>query len=65
MDPPAGHSLSTTWENVTFLRGDLAGAITRLKQQPGRNIGVAGSPTLVRTLLQPASLTSLRSWSTR
>jgi dihydrofolate reductase len=27
-------------------------AITKLKQQPGKNIGVSGSPTLARTLLE-------------
>ena len=40
------------WDNVTLIRENLAEAITRLKQQPGKNIGVAGSPTLVRSLLQ-------------
>lgn len=40
-----------TWANVNLIKGNLAEAITRLKQQPGKNIGVAGSPTLVRTLL--------------
>jgi dihydrofolate reductase len=40
-----------TWANVNLIKGNLAEAITRLKQQPGKNIGVAGSPTLVRSLL--------------
>lgn len=40
------------WENSTLIKGDLGEAITTLKQQPGKNIGVAGSPTLVRSLLQ-------------
>lgn len=40
------------WDNVTLLRDNLADEIERLKQQPGQNIGVAGSPTLVRSLLQ-------------
>ncbi|MCE7989819.1 MAG: dihydrofolate reductase [Caldilinea sp. CFX5] len=40
------------WNNATLVKGNLAAEITRLKQQPGKNIGVAGSPTLVRTLLQ-------------
>ena len=30
----------------------IAEAISMLKQQPGKNIGVAGSPTLVGSLLQ-------------
>ena len=40
------------WKNSTLIKGNLAEAIARLKQQPGKNIGVAGSPTLVRSLLQ-------------
>ena len=40
-----------TWGNVSLITGNLAEAITRLKQQPGKNIGVAGSPTLVRSML--------------
>ena len=40
-----------TWANASLITGDLAEAITRLKQQPGKNIGVAGSPTLVRSML--------------
>ena len=39
------------WKNSTLIKGDVPQAITALKQQPGRNIGVAGSPTLVRYLL--------------
>lgn len=40
------------WDNVVLIKGDLAGEIARLKQQSGKNIGVAGSPTLVHSLLQ-------------
>jgi dihydrofolate reductase len=40
------------WDNVTLIKDNLAEEITRLKQQPGKNIGIAGSPTLVRTMLQ-------------
>jgi dihydrofolate reductase len=40
------------WQNSTLIEGDLAEAIARLKQQPGKNIGVAGSPTLVQSLLE-------------
>jgi dihydrofolate reductase len=41
------------WKNSTLIRGSsLAGEIARLKQQPGKDIGVTGSPTLVRSLLQ-------------
>ena len=47
------------WDNATLIRGNLAEEITRLKQQPGKNIGVAGSPTLVRSLLQDDLLDEL------
>jgi dihydrofolate reductase len=40
------------WKNSTLIKGNLAEEIARLKQQPGKNIGVAGSPTLVQSLLQ-------------
>jgi len=40
------------WDNATLIKVNLAEEIAKLKQQPGKNIGVAGSPTLVRTLLQ-------------
>ncbi len=47
------------WANVNLISGNLAEAIARLKQQPGKNIGVAGSPTLVRSLLQANLLDEL------
>lgn len=40
------------WNNATLIRGNPVEEINRLKQLPGKNIGVAGSPTLVRSLLQ-------------
>jgi len=40
------------WKNSTLIKENLAEEIAKLKQQPGKNIGVAGSPTLVRSLLQ-------------
>jgi dihydrofolate reductase len=47
------------WKNSTLIKGDLAEAIARLKQQAGKNIGVAGSPTLVQSLLQDDLLDEL------
>jgi len=38
------------WNNSTLLRGDVAEAITDLKEQDGGDILVAGSRTLVHTL---------------
>ena len=46
--------------NATLLNGNLSDAITALKQQPGKNIGVHGSPTLVESLLQADLLDELR-----
>lgn len=40
------------WKNSTLVKANLADEIAQLKQQPGKNIGVSGSPTLVRSLLQ-------------
>ena len=45
---------------ATLLKGNLADAITTLKQQPGKNIGVHGSPSLVESLLQADLLDELR-----
>jgi dihydrofolate reductase len=39
------------WNNSTLIKSSLTEEIARLKGQPGKNIGVAGSPTLVRSLL--------------
>lgn len=50
---------TVTWQNSTLITGDLAAALARLKQQPGKNIGVAGSPTLVRSLLHAGLLDTL------
>jgi len=41
-----------SWNNTTVITGDLAQEIEKLKQQPGGNILVAGSGTLVRALGQ-------------
>jgi dihydrofolate reductase len=48
------------WQNSTLLKGDLAEEIGKLKQQPGKNIGVAGSSTLVQSLLQNDLLDELK-----
>jgi dihydrofolate reductase len=39
------------WSNSMLVKGSLKEEITKLKVQPGKNIGVAGSPTLVHSLL--------------
>jgi dihydrofolate reductase len=47
------------WNNVALLTSNLAEEIARLKQQTGKNIGVSGSPTLVRSLLEADLLDEL------
>ncbi|MCA1740389.1 MAG: dihydrofolate reductase family protein [Actinobacteria bacterium] len=52
------HVVSTTleqplgWDNSTLIRGNVAENITRLKQEPGKDIAILGSGALVRALLQ-------------
>ncbi len=40
------------WQNSTLLKGDVAEAVTGLKNQPGNNISVLGSGKLVQTLIE-------------
>ena len=60
------HVVSTTleeslrWNNSTLIRGNVAEDITRLKQQPGKDIAVLGSGALVRSLVQDDLLDELR-----
>jgi dihydrofolate reductase len=51
---------SSDWKNTSFIGGDVAGKLAVLKRQPGKNLGITGSPTLVRTLLQAGVLDELR-----
>jgi len=39
------------WNNSHLLKGDLAAEVSRLKQQPGHDIVIHGSPSLIRSLL--------------
>jgi dihydrofolate reductase len=48
------------WEQPTLIKGNLAKEINTLKKQSGKNIGVSGSPTLVRSLLQDDLLDELK-----
>jgi dihydrofolate reductase len=48
------------WQNSTLNRGDVAAEIPRLKQQSGRDIGIWGSVTLVRSLLRLGLLDRLQ-----
>jgi dihydrofolate reductase len=40
------------WNNSTIIKANVADEVAKLKQQPGQDILVAGSPTLVETLRQ-------------
>jgi dihydrofolate reductase len=40
------------WQNSTLIKAHLADEITKLKQQPGKDIVILGSGTLVATLTQ-------------
>lgn len=40
------------WNNSHVIKGDVAGEVTKLKQQAGGDILVAGSATLVQTLTE-------------
>jgi dihydrofolate reductase len=52
------HVVSTTleeplgWNNSTLIKGDVAGKVSRLKQQPGQDILIFGSGDLVNTLMR-------------
>jgi dihydrofolate reductase len=48
------------WQNSTLIEGDVAETLTRIKQAPGRDISITGSPTLVRSLLKEGVLDELR-----
>jgi dihydrofolate reductase len=48
------------WQNSTLLEGGLADGVNALKAKPGKNIGMSGSATLVRSLLEQGLLDELR-----
>ena len=50
---------AATWQNSTLIRDNVAEAIRQLKQQPGTQIGMTGSGTLVRWLLRERLLDEL------
>jgi dihydrofolate reductase len=60
------HVASTTlgdpleWRNSTVLRGDLAEAVTALKQEDGADLHVIGSTELVQALLEHDLVDELR-----
>lgn len=48
------------WQNSTLINGDVLDGIARLKEQPGKNIGITGSATLVQSLLDAGLLDELQ-----
>jgi dihydrofolate reductase len=44
--------VSPEWQNTSVIEGDVAEAVSRLKEEDGKNIMVNGSATLVRSLLR-------------
>jgi dihydrofolate reductase len=51
---------SVEWQNSTLIRGDVAQELRRIKQEPGRDISITGSATLVRSLLRDGLIDELR-----
>ena len=47
------------WRNSTLIKGNVAEEIARLKRQPGKNINMSGSATLVSWLLRRGILDQL------
>jgi len=47
------------WQNSTLIQGNVAEELTKLKGQPGKDIAITGSGTLVRSLLRDDLLDEL------
>ena len=54
---------SVDWENSTLIEGDLAAAVTALKEQDGPEIQVHGSWDLIQSLLQQGLVDEFRLWT--
>ena len=48
------------WENTVLVKEDIAEEVTKLKQQPGKNLAIFGSANLTASLLQMGLVDELR-----
>jgi dihydrofolate reductase len=48
------------WNNTRLINANVAEELAKLKQQPGKNISVVGSGTLIRSLIQYGLLDELQ-----
>jgi dihydrofolate reductase len=48
------------WQNCTLVNDNVVQELTKLKEQPGKNISISGSAALVRSLLRDDLLDELR-----
>ena len=55
----SNQKLEFTWRNSEQVEGDLVEAVTALKNEPGGNIGMSGSISVVRQLLAAGLLDEL------
>jgi dihydrofolate reductase len=55
----SNQQLAFTWRNSEQLQGDLVEAVTALKAEPGGDIGMSGSVSIVRQLLDAGLLDEL------
>ena len=55
----SNQQLEFTWRNSEQLEGDLVEAVTALKNEPGGNIGMSGSVSVIRQLLAAGLLDEL------
>jgi dihydrofolate reductase len=55
----SNQKLDFTWRNSEQLQGDFVEAVTALKSEPGGDIGMSGSPSIVRQLLEAGLLDEL------
>jgi len=49
-----------TWQNTTLITGNVAEQLAAIKEQPGKDISITGSATLVRSLIRDGLLDELQ-----